>query len=263
MNQKDLGTKIIQKFMLGLVATVLCYAGGVSVVRAQETSTTTVSHGPSSYETNVTNATVAYVAGNDLVLKFDDGRVEHLKVPDSDKFTVNGQEVGVQDLQPGTTLTQTITTKTTPRFVKTVTTINGQVMRVFHPNSLILRLDDGSVQRYSIPAGQRFNINGKDQTAFELRKGMNISATVVTDEPQTVVERTKSMMGQAPKPNTPTLVGALLIAVRRPPAPVESASNTLPNKLPKTGSIVPLIGLLGLLSIGVAVGLRLIRQRTI
>lgn len=206
---------IRQKFMLGLVATVLCCAGGVSLAWAQESSTTTVRHGSSSYDTTVTNATVTYVSGNDLVLKFDDGRVEHLEVPDSNKFTVNGQEIGVGDLQPGTKLTQTITTKTTPRFVKTVTTIEGRVWRVVPPHRMTLRFDDGTMKEYEIPEGQKFNIEGKDESVFELQKGMKISATVVEDEPETVVEETTSMVGRAPKPNTPTLVGVLLIAVPR------------------------------------------------
>jgi hypothetical protein len=163
----------------------------------------------------VTNATVAYVSGDDLVLKFDDGRVEHLNVPDSAKFTVNRQEVGVRDLPPGTRLTQAITTKTTPRFVKTVTTIEGRVWRVRPPHSMVLRFDDGTMKDFSIPDGQKFDIDGQQQTAFELKKGMKISATVITDEPETVVEQATSTLARVPRPKTPTLVGALLIVVPR------------------------------------------------
>ena len=38
---------------------------------------------PQSYETQVRNAEVVYVEGNDLVLKLDTGKIEHLVVPDS------------------------------------------------------------------------------------------------------------------------------------------------------------------------------------
>jgi hypothetical protein len=44
---------------------------------AQDTSTITVQHGHSSFETQVRNAEVVYVEGNDLVLKLENGRLEH------------------------------------------------------------------------------------------------------------------------------------------------------------------------------------------
>lgn len=256
------------KLKLGLATTALCFAVCVGVAWAQDTSTATVRHGPSSYDTTVKNAEVVYVSGNDLVLKVSDGRVEHLKVPDSDKFTVDGKELTVHDLQPGTKLTQTITTKTTPRYVNTVRTIEGTIWHINAPSSLVLRFDDGSTKRYSIPSGQKFKIDGKDKTAFELKKGMKISATVITDEPQTVVEQAKSTAGQAPKPETPAQVGALLVLIpRAAPAasakePTETANaEPLPKKLPKTGSALPLVGLLGLLSVGASLILRLLRQQ--
>ena len=59
---------------------------------AQDVSTTTVQHGPSSFETQVRNAEVVYVEGNDLVLKLENGRLEHMVVPDSDKFHIDGRE---------------------------------------------------------------------------------------------------------------------------------------------------------------------------
>ncbi len=75
----------------------------------QDSTVTTIQHGPSSYETQVKNAEVVYAEGvADLVLKLENGRVEHMVVPDSDRFTIDGKEVGVQELVPGTKLTQTI-----------------------------------------------------------------------------------------------------------------------------------------------------------
>src|SRR6202453_2497784 len=83
----------------------------------QDTTTTTVQHGESSFDTQVRNAEVVYVEGNDLVLKLESGKVEHLVVPDSDTFTINGKNVTVHELTAGTKLTQTITTTTAPRYV--------------------------------------------------------------------------------------------------------------------------------------------------
>ena len=41
-------------------------------------------HGEKSFDTQVRNAEVVYVEGNDLVLKMENGKIEHLVVPDSD-----------------------------------------------------------------------------------------------------------------------------------------------------------------------------------
>ena len=60
--------------------------------------------------------------GNDLVLRVENGRLEHLVVPHSDIFDIDGKGLTVHDLKPGTKPTQTITTSTTPRFVTTVRT---------------------------------------------------------------------------------------------------------------------------------------------
>ena len=69
---------------------------------AQDSTVTTIQHGPSSYDTQVKNAEVVYAENDDLVLKVESGRIEHLVVPDSDRFTIDGKEVSVQELVPGT-----------------------------------------------------------------------------------------------------------------------------------------------------------------
>ena len=98
---------------------------------AQDTTTTTVRHGEPSYETKVKNAQVVYVEGNDLVLKLENGKVEHMVVPASEKFTIDGRDCdGKRNLKTGTKLTQTITTTTTPRYVNTVRVIKGKVCHV-------------------------------------------------------------------------------------------------------------------------------------
>lgn len=234
--------------------------------QAQDTSTTTVQHGPSEHEISIRNAEVLYVSGNDLVVKLEDGEVEHMVVPDSDKFHVDGGEVSVHELKPGTKLTETVTTTTTPRMVSTVRTIEGRVFHVNAPRSVILTLPDGTNKSYNIPKDQKFMINGQEKTAFDLRKGMNVSATVVTDTPETVLSASKRVTGQAPAPpapQTPPQVGALLFIPARPAAaaPVTTASaEPAPARLPKTGTMLPLIGWLGMLSLGASMVVRLLRQ---
>lgn len=253
----------LPRFFVPLTASILLSSVSAGVVHAQDTTTTTVKHGASSYDTQVTNAEVVYVQGNSLVLRMDDGRVEHFVVPDSDRFTVNGQQVTVSDLTPGTKLTQTITTTSTPRYVTTVRTIKGTVWHVNAPRSVILRLPDNTNQVFDVPDHATFTIGGQPKTVFDLRKGMNVEATVVTDSEETVVAQDRSVVAQLPRPATPSEVGVLLIIRSRVPW-TSASSTTQPAEtaeaLPKTASLTPLAGLLGLLAITLSVGLTKIRR---
>ena len=132
------------RFAVQLGASLLLGAIFVAGAWAQDTSTVTVKHGPSSYDTKVKNAEVVYVKGNDIILRVEDGRLEHLVVPDSDTFNIDGQELTVQELKPGTKLTQTITTTLRPGSLPQSRTIKGKVWHVASPTSLIVSLPDGT-----------------------------------------------------------------------------------------------------------------------
>ena len=239
-----------------IVRAALCTFGCAmlsSSVKAQDTSSSTTQKDPSTYETQMRSGTVVYVSGNDLVVKGVNGEVKHFVVPDSQRFDVDGKQLSVHQLKPGTHLTRTITTKTTPTTVKTVRTIEGKVWYVNPPNKVILTLPGGTNKEYNIPKGQMFDIDGQQQSAFHLRKGMNISATVVTEEPVTYVSQSQSLTGVAPAATPPPAqpmpetVAVLLIESPNPaPQPTQTAAaEPAPKALPKTGSELPLIGLLG------------------
>jgi sortase A len=258
-NHNILSRRLFNRASTSAVLLVLLSAGAW----AQDNSTTTVRHGASQFDTDVRNAEVVYVEGNDLVLKFENGKVEHLVVPDNEKFTLNGREVSVGKLMPGAKLTQTITTTTTPRYVNTVRTLKGKVWHVQAPGLVILTLPDGTHQRYDIPSHAKFKIGGRDSTVFDLRKGMTIEATIITDEPHTVVEQSKTTLAQAPPPATPQLLGVLLIHHADPSSEhtvAMASAEHLDSTLPQTGSSIPLIGLLGVLGIGVSAGLNALRK---
>jgi hypothetical protein len=190
----------------------------------------------------------------------EDGSLRHFpNISESARVTVDGKQVGIHDLKPGMKLERTITTTTTPQTVTTVQTVTGKVWHVSPPSSVILTLDDGSNQSFTIPKNQKFNVDGKMVDAFGLKKGMKVSATKVVESPVTVVSTTQHITGQAPPPPD---VPILIVATRRPPpevaavaAPAAPAPAPAP-RLPKTGSTLPLVGLLGIAFIGCSLGIR-------
>lgn len=184
-------------------------------------------------------------------------------VPDEDKFTIDGNEVSVHELTPGTKLTQTITTTTTPRYVKTVRTLEGKVLHVNPPVSVIVTLPDGTTHLYKVPSHAKFTVNGESKTVFELRKGMQFKATIVTDDEDTEVAQNRSVVGQAPTPAMPQLKGVLLFLRPEPVAPEVSTVAVVhapAQALPETGSLLPLVGLLGGLAIVMPLGYGVLRR---
>jgi LPXTG-motif cell wall-anchored protein len=258
---------IWQSVILGAVGGLLIAAA--PRLAAQDTSTTSVQHGAPSIETTVRNAEVVYVEGNDLVLKLDSGRVEHVVVPDSDVFTIDGRNVSVRELKAGTKLTQTFTVTSTPRYVNTIRTIKGKVWHVNTPSSVIVTLPDHTNQVFRVPGDARFTVNGKPKSVFDLKKGMTFEATIVTDEPQTVVAHNKTVVGTVPPaPPAPPLVGVLLfqpsrMVVRPEPTGTVNAEHVESwARLPQTASPLPWIGVAGLSFLTFALAFGLVRRKT-
>jgi hypothetical protein len=108
-----------------------------------------------------------------------------------------------------------------------------------------------------------FHINGEDKTVFDLRKGMDISATVLTVAPLQSVTMHTVVTGQAsPRPNV-TFEGPMLLEpAREAPALTAAVEEPGPQELPKTASLVPLAGMLGFLSLVLYAGLRIVRRNT-
>ena len=176
------------------------------------------------------------------------------------KFTIDGKEVSVHELVPGTKLTQTIVTSTTPRYVNSVRTLEGKVWHVNSPTSLILTLPDNKNQVFKVPNQAKFTINGEQKTVFDLKKGMEIKATIVTDEEHTIVEQTKFAYGNAPQVSTPPEVGVLLFVAPPQPESTLASAEQPAEMLPETGSWLPVIGLLGTLAIAMWGALRVARR---
>jgi LPXTG-motif cell wall-anchored protein len=250
--------------LLAVAAGIVFLASPAAVNAQVQTSTSTTSGAPT-HDVVVQKGTVVMVNGNDLYVKDEAGEIHHFpNVPESVHVTVGGQQMGIHDLKPGMTIERTTITTTTPRIITTTQTVTGKVWHVNPPLSVILTLDDNTNQEFKIPKGQKFNVNGQTVDAFGLKKGMTVSATKVVEVPETVVTQKKILAGQMPPPPPPAPDQPVLIAVMVPvaaPAPAAAPAPEAPAaSLPKTGSSLPMIGLLGLLLLGASFGLRSFRR---
>lgn len=131
--------------------------------------------------------------------------------------------------------------------------MTAKIWHINPPLSAIITLADGTNQQVKIPPGQKFDVDGKMVDAWGLKKGMTVHITKVTEVPETRVEEQKLVSGQMPPP-PPADVPIMIVEAAPTPAPAAATSQIAkaeaPRALPKTGSSLPLIGLLGLLLLG-------------
>ena len=248
-----------------LVGGALCVAF-CSPVASQVQTTEKVEHGTAVHDVQIERGEIVYVSGNDVIVKMEDGSLRAFNnVPDSVTVNVDGQHLNVHQLKPGMKVERQTITTTTPRVVTKVESVTGKVWHVTPPTSVILTLEDGTNQRFQIPRGQKFNISGRETDAFGLRKGMTVSATRVTETPETVVTQQVKRTGTMPTPQAPQRDAPILIVmVSTARASTETAqAEPAPSKLPKTASELPLVGLLGAFFCGLSLAIMAVRKLTI
>jgi LPXTG-motif cell wall-anchored protein len=247
------------------VAAGMVFLASTAGVNAQVQTSTSTTSGTATHQVQVQKGTVVTVSGSDVWVKDEAGQIHHFaNVPDSVRVTVNGQQLGVHDLKPGMTIERTTITTTTPKMITTTQSVTGKVWHVNPPMSVILTLDNNTNQEFKIPKGQKFDVNGQMVDAWGLKKGMTVTATKVVEVPETVVTQKKILAGQMPPPPPPAPNQPILIVIAEPvpvpaAAPQEAAAAPAP-ALPKTGSSLPFVGLLGLLLLGASFGLRSFRR---
>lgn len=259
IKEEDMKQNNWTRTALAVLLGTLCCAFTIST-NAQVQTTTSATAGKTTMQVQLERGTVVLVDGNDLVVQMEDGTIRHFpNIPESAKVNVDGNELGIHDLKPGMKLQRSTITSTTPQTIITVQTVTGKVWHVMPPVSVILTLEDGTNQKFMIPTGQKFTINGEQVDAFGLKKGMVVTATKVTEVPETHVSHDKYVSGAMPgaaPPSAPPADAPMLIASSKPePAP----NNTVAQTLPKTGSDMPLVGLLGLLLVSASLGLKFLR----
>ncbi len=252
---------------LVMVAGAVCLATSLSVSAQVKTDVDTAA-GKASVHTTTVSGTVTYVNGNELIIKMDDGTLRHLtNVSPTQTAMVDGKTITIKDVKVGMRLSKTVTTTTIPKTITTTQTVTGKVWFVNPPTMVILTLDNNTNQEFKVPAGQMFNINGKDVSVFHLKKGMIVSVTKIVEVPQIDIEKQQKVTGSMPPPPPPPPANQPIAVATKAPTPVPAAAEPAPAPaaapapaLPKTGSELPLIGLLGFASMAASFGLRALRR---
>jgi LPXTG-motif cell wall-anchored protein len=227
----------VKRSVVVLVAVVLLLGAGVAA--AQQTTI------------EIKRGTVLHVYGNNLVVKMSDGTVKEFDVPEGFTFNIDGKQVSIGDLKPGTMLTSAVKTTETPREVQVTEFRSGTVLKVVG-TTLIVRMADGEIRKLTdIPRDQRFEVDGKELRVEQLREGMKLRAKVVSTHTAIITEEDVMVAGTAPQAPRPAAVAR--------PAPRAAAAAPAP-VLPHTGSSTPLAGLLGMILLLVGAGIAVIRR---
>jgi len=182
---------------------------------------------------DVQSGEVVSVDGNHLVIKMSTGQTKVFEVPEGAKAVVNGKELSVHELTPGMILTRTITTTTEPVTVQTTVVKNGTVWKVLMPKTVIVTMENGKNKQFTVPEWMTFDVNGQKLGVADLKPGMKLTATMISENVGTMTTTSKAVTGSTPAPAT-TLAKA--------EAPAEPAPA---NKLPKTAGPFGELGLLG------------------
>ena len=267
-----------------LAAIVVSLTAGVSF--AQQTTT----------GTQTKTFEVLAVEGNTLVVSLPEGTRE-LVVADDFRFTVNGQQLSVQQLKPGMKGTATITTRTTVTPVTVTEVKNGTVVQATG-SSIIVRTDEGFksfTQSDVDKRGVKIMRSGKPAQISDFHNNDRITATIITSKPPQVLteQQVNATLapGAAAKPAAGAGAGAggaAAAPARTAPAntnaaaakPAPAAGASAPpartaaapaattadstggaaRKLPKTATSWPLLGLVSLVSLAIGGALTLRRR---
>lgn len=234
---------------------------------AQQKSVQHRQTGPEEVTVQLTHSTVVYVEGNHLVTRQENGSLEALFIPEDFQFNIEGRQISVHELKPGMVITQEVVTRTKPMTVRTVEIHDGTVWHRLG-NRVLIRYKSGGTASYTIPDWATIMVDGNEENVAGLRPGMEINATVITEEPFTQIEReTRTHARHVARAPVATASAEHPTELRKNaenggmaetnPAREESGA---PNELPKTASPLPLIGVLGLLSLAAFFGFGALRR---
>jgi hypothetical protein len=229
---------------------------------------------------------VISVEGNQLVVRLPEGTRE-ITVANDFRFTVDGKQLSVQQLRPGMAGTATITTTTKSTPVTVTEVKNGTVAHVAGP-TIIVRTEEGfkSFTQGDIDKrGVKIMRAGKPALVSDFRTGDKLSAVIITSMPPKVVTEQEvnatlaasgaggggggTAASRAPAASAGTSGGAGAAGAGGATrgggaaggaAPASGAAASGGRTLPKTASPLPLLGLLGGLSLLAGGGLTIRRR---
>ena len=136
----------------------------------------------------------------------------------------------MHELKPGTKLTATVTTTTTPVTVRTTTVGSGTVWYVMGKN-VILTMPNSENKQFTVKDDTRFTVNGDPATVSDLRPGMVVSAEKIVEEPTTEIATDTKVVGQGPamRAAPPKAEPAPVVAQAKPmPPPAEKPAEKPP-----------------------------------
>ena len=185
--------------MLRVSAVMVGALSLATVVAAQVSQTKeTVPGGTAKVKTSQVQGELVAKGSDWLIAKDLHGNYKLYSVQPGRKAIVDGVAKGLDELQMGTMLTSTATTTETPLVNRTTTITQGKVFWA-SPKSVIVTLEDGVNKQYAVPDGFKFDVDGKQITAMELRPGMKLTGTKIVEEPVTVITKDVVVTGVAPK----------------------------------------------------------------
>ncbi len=251
----------------------LLMAVATSAGAQSQTSTTEMGKSTTTTSTNTISGKIASVDGNKVVVTDARGKSKEYTVPDGFKFQMDGKDVGVADLKPGMMVHATVTTSVTTTPVTVTEIRKGKVLAV-SGETVIVRGPNG-VRSFTASELEKRHVVIKNDagdpiTIGTLHPGDHFTAVIVTDQPPKVVSerQAKAMVKSeaAPAPaSAQAAAPAPAPAHAAAPAPAAApAAEPAParHKLPKTASTVPLAGVSGVLLLGAALGMALLRRRS-
>jgi len=188
-------TRKLPTFCVALAGCVLLAAAAAAQPPASRTD---ITKGTGTVSTEQVSGEVVQVEGNDLLVRLSSGELKTFRVPEERKFVVDGKDLSVRDLRPGTTLTATVQTTTTPVTVRTKAVQSGTVWFVSPPRLVILTLPNGENKQYEVRDDVKFILQGKSATVYDLRKGMVVSAEKIVEAPDVEITTATTVVGHAP-----------------------------------------------------------------
>ena len=180
---------------IGAAAFVLVASAGAQSSEKQET----VPGGTPKATTSKLQGEVIEVGNDYLIAKMSpDGEVRLFAVDPTKTAMIDGVSKTVKEIKPGTMLTAEITMTETPEIERTTTFTHGTVFWA-SPKSVIVTLEDGENHQYDVPENFKFNVNGKEVGAKDLKKGMAITGTKIVERQKMTISRDSVVTGTGPK----------------------------------------------------------------